>query len=195
MAESLVCKGGGMMDRGDERDPRPAAELLPLVYDELRKLAAQRLAHEGPNQTLQATALVHEAYLRLVASQPSLEWNGRGHFFAAAALAMRRILVENARRKKRLKHGGDMTREELDPAKLAVAQSPQDLVALDEALVQLASVDSRAAELVNLRYFVGLTIPQAAEVLGVSPRSADFLWAYARAWLLRKIETGSGTTS
>jgi RNA polymerase sigma factor (TIGR02999 family) len=183
------------LSRGEDGEPRAAAALLPLVYEELRKLAAQRLAHEGPNQTLQATALVHEAYLRLVASQPSLEWNGRGHFFAAAALAMRRILVENARRKKRLKRGGDIGREELDPSKLVAAETPEDLVALDEALVQLAAVDPRAAELVNLRYFAGLTIPQAAELLGVSPRSADFLWAYARAWLLRNLEAGFGTTS
>jgi RNA polymerase sigma factor (TIGR02999 family) len=169
-------------------DPTAASQLLPLVYDELRKLAAQRLAQEGPCQTLQATALVHEAYLRLVSSQPSLQWNGRGHFFAAAAMAMRRILVENARRKSRLKRGGDLSREQFDSSTLIAPEVPENLLALDEALVQLAVVDPRAAELVNLRYFVGLTIPQAAEVLGVSPRSADFLWAYARAWLLRKIE-------
>jgi RNA polymerase sigma factor (TIGR02999 family) len=169
-------------------DPSAASQLLPLVYVELRRLAAQRLAQEGPCQTLQATALVHEAYLRLVSTQPSLQWSGRGHFFAAAAMAMRRILVESARRKSRLKRGGDLSREQFDSSKLIAREVPENLLALDEALAQLATVDPRAAELVNLRYFVGLTIPQAAEVLGVSPRSADFLWAYARAWLLRKIE-------
>jgi RNA polymerase sigma factor (TIGR02999 family) len=170
----------------DEGDPHAAEQLLPLVYDELRKLAAQRLAQEKPGQTLQATALVHEAYLRLVAGEP--HWNGRGHFFAAAAQAMRRILVENARCKRRLKRGGGAAREELDESNLVAPAMPDDLVALDEALSQLAVVDPRAAELVNLRYFAGFTIPEAAEVLGVAPRTADFLWAYARAWLLRKIE-------
>jgi RNA polymerase sigma factor (TIGR02999 family) len=173
-------------EKGD--DPHAASQLLPLVYNELRKLAAQRLAQEGPGQTLQATALVHEAYLRLVRTQPDLQWNGRGHFFAAAAQAMRRILVENARRKGRLKRGGGAAREEFDESNLVAPNVPEDLVALDEALAQLAAVDPRAAELVNLRYFAGLTIPQAAEVLGVAPRTADFLWAYARAWLLRTIE-------
>jgi RNA polymerase sigma factor (TIGR02999 family) len=172
-------------------DPAAAAQLLPLVYDELRKLAARRLSQERPGQTLQATALVHEAYLRLVDAQPGQRWNGRGHFFAAAAQAMRRILVENARRKKRIKRGGGAAREELDESNLVAPGVPDDLVALDEALTQLAAVNPRAAELVNLRYFAGLTIPEAAEALGVAPRTADFLWAYARAWLLRKIEGGS----
>jgi RNA polymerase sigma factor (TIGR02999 family) len=178
----LSCEGanGG--------DPHAAAQLLPLVYDELRKLAAQRLAREGSGQTLQATALVHEAYLRLVAARPAFHWNGRGHFFAAAAQAMRRILVESARRKRRLKRGGGATREEFDESNLVAPDVPEDLVALDEALAQLAADDVQAAELVNLRYFAGLTIPQAAEILGVSPRTANFLWAYARAWLLRKLE-------
>jgi RNA polymerase sigma factor (TIGR02999 family) len=176
-------------------DPHAAAQLLPLVYDELRKLAAQRLARERPGQTLQATALVHEAYLRLVAGQPGLHWNGRGHFFAAAARAMRQILVENARRKRRLKRGGGAAREELDESGLVAPGVPDDLVALDEALAQLAVVDPRAAELVNLRYFAGLTVPEAAEALGVAPRTADFLWAYARAWLLRKIEGGQPATA
>jgi RNA polymerase sigma factor (TIGR02999 family) len=169
-------------------DPHAASQLLPLVYDELRKLAAQRLAHEKPGQTLQATALVHEAYLRLVDSEHAQHWNGRGHFFAAAAQAMRQILVENARRKRRLKRGGGAAREELDELNLVAPAVPDDLLTLDEALSQLAAVDPRAAELVNLRYFAGFTIPQAAEVLGVAPRTADFLWAYARAWLLQKIE-------
>ena len=171
----------------EDGDPHAAAQLLPLVYDELRKLAARRLAQEKPGQTLQATALVHEAYLRLVDGEHPPHWNGRGHFFAAAAQAMRRILVESARRKRRLKRGGGVARKELDDLDLVAPGVPDDLVALDEALAQLAAVDPRAAELVNLRYFAGLTIPQAAEVLGVAPRTADFLWAYARAWLLRKI--------
>jgi RNA polymerase sigma factor (TIGR02999 family) len=171
-------------------DPHAAEQLLPLVYDELRELAAQRLAQERPGQTLQATALVHEAYLRLVAGEAPQRWNGRGHFFAAAAKAMRRILVKNARRKGRLKRGGGAAREELDESSLVAPDVPDDLLALDEALAQLAVGDPQAAELVNLRYFAGLTIPQAAEALGVAPRTADFLWAYARAWLLRKIEGG-----
>jgi RNA polymerase sigma factor (TIGR02999 family) len=172
----------------EDGDPHAAAQLLPLVYDELRKLAARHLTRERPGQTLQATALVQEAYLRLVEGQPGAHWKGRGHFFAAAAQAMRRILVESARRKRTLKRGGGVAREELDEANLVAPGVPDDLVALDEALAGLAAVDPRAAELVNLRYFAGLTIPQAAEVLGVAPRTADLLWAYARAWLLRKIE-------
>jgi RNA polymerase sigma factor (TIGR02999 family) len=172
-------------------DPRAAAQLLPLVYEELRKLAAQRLAQEQPGQTLQPTALVHEAYLRLVGDGPGPPWQGRSHFFAAAAQAMRRILVENARRKRRLKRGGGAAREELDEANLAAPEVPADVLALDEALTQLAEVDARAAELVNLRYFGGLSIPEAARVLGVAPRTADSLWAYARAWLLEKLEAGA----
>lgn len=178
----------------EQGDPHAASQLLPLVYDELRKLAAQKLAHETPGQTLQPTALVHEAYLRLVDGEPTRHWNGRGHFFGAAAQAMRRILVENARRKRRFKRGGGAAREELDELNLATPGVPDDLVALDEALSQLAAVDPRAAELVNLRYFAGFTIPQAAEILGVAPRTADFLWAYARAWLLQKIEGNAGGT-
>jgi RNA polymerase sigma factor (TIGR02999 family) len=135
---------------------------------------------------------VHEAYLRLVGGEPAPHWNGRGHFFAAAAQAMRRILVENARRKRRVKRGGGAAREELDELDLVAPAAADDLLDLDEALSQLAAVDPRAAELVNLRYFAGLTIPQAAEVLGVAPRTADFLWAYARAWLLRKIDEDAG---
>jgi len=172
-------------------DPHAASQLLPLVYVELRKLAAQRLSHEKPGQTLQATALVHEAYLRLVDGAHAQHWNGRGHFFAAAAQAMRQILVENARRKRRLKRGGGAAREELDELNLVAPAVPDDLLTLDEALSQLSAVDPRAAQLVNLRYFAGFTIPQAAEVLGVAPRTADFLWAYARAWLLQKIEGNS----
>ena len=177
----------------EQGDPQAAEQLLPLVYEELRKLAAHKLAQEKPGQTLQATALVHEAYLRLVASPLGQQgekpcWNSRGHFFAAAAEAMRRILVDNARRKKSLKRGGCRERQVLDAESLAAPQTPDDLLALDEALSQLAAEDPKAAELVTLRYFAGLTLKQAAEAVGVSPRSADFLWAFARAWLLRKIE-------
>jgi RNA polymerase sigma factor (TIGR02999 family) len=169
-------------------DAHAAEQLLPLVYDELRRLAAQKLAQEKPGQTLEATALVHEAYIRLVDGDRAQHWNSRGHFFTAAAEAMRRILVENARRKSSLKRGGRRARLDLEVAKLVAPQVPDELIALDEALSQLAATDSKAAELVKLRYFTGLTIAQAAEVLGIAPRTADFLWAFARAWLLRKIE-------
>jgi RNA polymerase sigma factor (TIGR02999 family) len=169
-------------------DPHAAEQLLPLVYQELRRLAAQKLAQEKPGQTLEATALVHEAYLRLVEADKAQHWDSRGHFFAAAAEAMRRILVENARRKSSRKRGGDRTRQELDDEKLEAPQVSDELIALDEALSQLAVTNSKAAELVKLRYFAGLTIQQAADMLGISPRTADFLWAFARAWLLRKIE-------
>jgi len=166
-------------------DPHAAAQLLPLVYDELRKLAAQKLAQEKPGQTLQATALVHEAYLRLVDEEQAQHWNSRGHFFAAAAEAMRRILVDNARRKRSRRRGRDQQRIDLD---LLAATSPprhDDLLDLDEALSQLSAADPQAAQLVKLRYFTGLTVTEAAGVLGVAPRTADFLWAYARAFLLR----------
>ena len=169
-------------------DPRAAEELLPLVYDELRKLAAARLAGEKPGQTLQATALVHEAYLRLVGDGPPREWNGRGHFFAAAAQAMRRILVENARQKNARKRGGGLARHDTDPLDIAVPEIPEDLVALDEALTRLAATDKTAAEVVHLRFFAGLSIPEAAEVLGISARTADRLWAYARAWLYQEVQ-------
>ncbi len=171
------------LGRGEEQ---AACDLFPLVYDELRRLAARRLAQENPGQTLQATALVHEAYLRIVGPETGTPWDGRSHFFAAAAEAMRRILVENARRKRRLKHGGGRARAPLDLNHVAAREpgrDPDDLIALDEALGKLADVDARAAEVVKLRYFAGLTIPQAAAVLGVSPRTADLSWAYARAWL------------
>jgi RNA polymerase sigma factor (TIGR02999 family) len=169
-------------------DAHAAEQLLPLVYDELRKLAAQRLAQENPGQTLQATALVHEAYVRLVDVEKAQHWNSRGHFFAAAAEAMRQILVQNARRRSRVKHGGGRTRIDLDDLEIAAPERSVDLLALDEALTQLAAADPQAADLVKLRYFAGCTIPQAAEVLGVSPRSADFLWAYARTWLFQKLQ-------
>jgi len=175
------------IDRGD---PEAAERLLPLVYDELRTLAARRLAHEKPGQTLQATALVHDAYLRLVEGDAARVWNSRGHFFAAAAEAMRRILVENARRKRASKRGGDRVKVELDRLEVAATDVSDDLLTLDDALTDFTAVDPQAAELVKLRYFAGLTVKQAAEALGVSPRTADSLWAFARAWLLQKIQGG-----
>jgi RNA polymerase sigma factor (TIGR02999 family) len=168
---------------------RAAAEdLLPLVYDELRKLAAHKMAGERPGQTLQPTALVHEAYLRLVGSNQALQWEGRGHFFSAAAQAMRRILVESARRKKRLKHGGDLERVDLDAIELPQAMANDELLALDEALDRLTGVEPRAAEMVKLCFFVGLTQERAAKELGVSLATGERLWAFARAWLFREIE-------
>jgi RNA polymerase sigma factor (TIGR02999 family) len=166
----------------DQGDPHAAEKLLPVVYDELRKLAAQKLAQEAPGQTLQATALVHEAYLRLVDVDRVQHWDSRGHFFAAAAEAMRRILVDNARRKNSRKHGGGRFREELDPAQIAAPRTAHDLLALDEALTKLAATEPQVAELVKLRYFAGLTNPQAASYLGISPRTADAWWSYAKAW-------------
>jgi RNA polymerase sigma factor (TIGR02999 family) len=174
------------VERGD---PQAAEQLLPLVYDELRKLAAHRLAGQTPGQTLQPTALVHEAYLRLVGDPKGGDWDGRGHFFAAAAEAMRRILVESARRKRRLKRGGGRARLDLGAAAepVAVPEVREDLLALDEALTRLAAADPQAARLVELRYFGGLPVPEAARALGVSPRTADRLWAFARVWLLREV--------
>ncbi|HVA47585.1 MAG TPA: ECF-type sigma factor [Pirellulales bacterium] len=172
----------------EQGDPHAAEQLLPLVYDELRRLAAQKLGQEKPGQTLQATALVHEAYLRLVDVKQAQDWNSRGHFFAAAAEAMRRILVDRARRKRSRKRGGGRDRVPLDEANLAAAQDAEEVLAVDEALAGLAAADAQAAELVKLRYFAGLSIPEAAEALDISPRSADRLWAYARAWLRRAIE-------
>ncbi len=168
----------------EQGDPHAAAQLLPLVYDELRRLAAQKLAQEKPGQTLQATALVHEAYLRLVDVDKAQHWNSRGHFFAAAAEAMRRILVESARRKLRLRHGGDLQRQNLDALDLPSPQTPDELVAVSEALDRLAQTNAQAAELIKLRFFAGLTNEEAAAALGVSPRKATQVWAYARAWLL-----------
>jgi RNA polymerase sigma factor (TIGR02999 family) len=179
-----------LLDAVAAGDPSAAADLLPLVYDELRKLAAQRLADEKPGQTLQATALVHEAYLRLVGPQET-EWNGRGHFFAAAAEAMRRILVESARRKRAEKRGGGLQRHDADSVPLAAPEPAEDLVALDEALTKFAANNKQAADLVQLRYFAGLTLPEAAAVLGISERTAGRLWAYARAWLRREVEGNS----
>ena len=168
----------------EEGDPHAAAQLLPLVYDELRQLAAQRLAQEKPRQTLQATALVHEAYLRLVDVDQAQAWNSRGHFFAAAAEAMRRILIESARRKRGPERGGDFTRHDLDPDQPSPPGPSPRLLALDEALDRLAAIEPRAAEVVKLRYFAGLTVAEAAAALGISPRTADADWAYARAWLV-----------
>ena len=170
-------------------DREAAGKLLPLIYDELRKLASRKLAHESPGQTLQATALVREAYLRLVGSDPQKPWDGRGHFFAAAADAMRRILVENARKKSRSKRGGNFDRQEFDPEAILAPEQDVNVVELDAALEKLAALDPPVAELVKLRYFVGMTIPQAAEVLGISPRMADFHWKYAKAWLREEMKS------
>jgi RNA polymerase sigma factor (TIGR02999 family) len=164
-----------------------AAQLLPLVYDDLRRMAGHQLAREAPGQTLDATALVHEAYLRLVGGPAEARWDSRGHFFAAAATAMRRILVENARRKRRRKHGGRMVRHGLEEGEVAAPEPREDLVALDEALTLLAAADRTAAELVQLRYFGGLSLPAAAEALDVSTRTAARIWAYARAWLHQQV--------
>jgi RNA polymerase sigma factor (TIGR02999 family) len=166
----------------EQGDPHAAEQLLPLVYDELRKLAAQRLAQEKPGQTLQATALVHEAYLRLVDTGKVQHWNSRGHFFAAAAEAMRRILVETARRKRRPKHGGGRQRVALDES-LPSADPGDDLLAIDEALNRLAAQEPVKAELVKLRYFAGLSLEEAAACLSISPATAKRYWAVARAWL------------
>jgi RNA polymerase sigma factor (TIGR02999 family) len=173
----------------EQGDPQAAEQLLPLVYDELRQLAAAKVAHEAPGQTLQATALVHEAYLKLVETQAQ-HWNSRGHFFAAAAEAMRRILVDRARKKRSRKHGGDREREPLDEATVMAPEVGKDLVALDEALEHLAGRDREAAELVKLRFFAGLTSAQAAETLGISPRTADRAWTYARVFLLAELKKG-----
>jgi RNA polymerase sigma factor (TIGR02999 family) len=173
------------IDRGD---PHAAEQLLPLVYQELRSLAAQKLAQERPGQTLQATALVHEAYLRLLGGEQEAHWDSRGHFFAAAAEAMRRILVENARRKGRRKRGGHLGRADLDERQLAAPEVREDIVALDQALTKLAGEDKMAADVVQLRYFAGLTLPEVAHVLGVSPRTAGRLWSYARSWLRQELE-------
>ena len=179
----------GILSAIEEGDPTAPEQLLPLVYDELRKLAAQRLAHESPGQTLQATALVHEAYLRLIGSEtPS--WNGRGHFFAAAAEAMRRILIENARRKLTEKHGGNLERIELDGVDLPGAAPSEDILAIDEALAKLAAEDPTKAELVKLRYFGGLSVEDAGRVLGISRATADRYWAYARVWLFGELSDG-----
>lgn len=177
-----------ILQRMDAGDPHAAAELLPLVYEELRKLAAQKLAREAPGQTLQATALVHEAWLRLGGDdQPA--WDNRGHFFAAAAEAMRRILIDNARRKQSLRHGGGAVRVNLDALELAANMDDEQLLNLNEALDQFATHDARKAELVKLRFFAGLTNEQAARVLKISEPTAKRDWAYARAWLYRAMNS------
>jgi RNA polymerase sigma factor (TIGR02999 family) len=171
----------------EQGDPSAAEKLLPLVYGELRRLAAQRLAQEKPGQTLQATALVHEAYVRLVDVEKIQQWDSRGHFFAAAAEAMRRILVENARRRKSEKHGGQLQRVDFEQAQSLAEPSTDDLLALDEALDQLAAEDPVKAELVKLRVFAGLSHQDAAEALGISRATADRYWAYSKSWLYCKL--------
>jgi RNA polymerase sigma factor (TIGR02999 family) len=171
----------------EQGDPQAASQLLPLVYDELRKLAAQKLAQEKPGQTLEATALVHEAYLRLVGKDEEPRWDSRRHFFAAAAEAMRRILIEQARRKRRQRHGGGLQRVDLLDAEIAVTPGDDQIVLLDEALTKLAGIRPQAAEVVQLRFFSGLTIEETAAALGLSPRTARRLWVFARAWLRREM--------
>jgi RNA polymerase sigma factor (TIGR02999 family) len=182
-----------VLSRIEQGDPHAAEQLLPLVYRELRQLAAQKLANEKPGQTLQATALVHEAYLRLVDADKAQKWNSRGHFFGAAAEAMRRILVEQARRKKSQKRGGKFRRhplEDVEPAAIGPGQSDDQLLAVNEALTALAEQQPAKAELVKLRYFAGLTIDQAATALGISTATAERYWAYAKAWLHHEIRRG-----
>jgi RNA polymerase sigma factor (TIGR02999 family) len=176
----------------EKGEPQAAGQLLPILYDELRELAAAKLARERPGQTLQATALVHEAYLRLVDTEQDQHWDSRGHFFAAAAEAMRRILVENARRKRSSKRGGGRARHDLDEVQLEAAEPSEDLVALDEALDKLAAKDPLKAELVKLRHFAGLTVEEAARALGISVTTANRYWAYARAWLHQEISGEAG---
>jgi RNA polymerase sigma factor (TIGR02999 family) len=173
-------------------DPHAAEQLLPLVYNELRKLAAQKMAQEKPGQTLQATALVHEAYLRLVDVEKAQSWESRGHFFAAAAEAMRRILVDAARGKQSLKRGAGRRRHPLDEARLAAPRIDEDVLAVHEGLDRLAATDPEAAQLVQLRFFGGLTSEQAAEVLGLSTRTAERIWDYARAFLLKLLKDAPG---
>ena len=176
------------IERGD---PRAAEELLPLVYDELRKLAQSRMSHEKPGQTLQATALVHDAYLRLVDGEDAQQWNSRGHFFAAAAEAMRRILVDQARRKRSKRAGGEHHRIELSFVEPVLRGSQLDVLVLDEALELLANRDPRACEVVKLRFFAGLTVPQAAQALGVSVATVENDWAYAKSWLKLQLSPSS----
>jgi RNA polymerase sigma factor (TIGR02999 family) len=184
---SLMTDVTRILSAIEQGDPHAAEQLLPLVYVELRQLAAQKLGQEKPGQTLQATALVHEAYLRLVNVQKAERWDSRGHFFAAAAEAMRRILLNRARDKKRLKRGGDRRRIDLDQVEIALDTSDEQLIALDEALALLAVEDPGAAQLVNLRFFAGLTLKDAAASLGVALRTAERQWAYARAWLYARL--------
>jgi RNA polymerase sigma factor (TIGR02999 family) len=182
----LQAADGGMTDEN------VAEKLLPLVYEELRRLAAHRMAKQGADQTLQATALVHEAYLRLVGPEESnpARWENRGHFFAAAAEAMRRILIDRARRKQAVKRGGDLARATWEESKMGGAAEPEEILAVDEALTKLAQEDADLANVVKLRYFVGMTVPETAQALGVSPSTVDRQWAAARAWLYREITEG-----
>jgi len=175
----------------EQGDPQAAEQLLPLVYDELRRLAAEKMAQEKPGQTLQATALVHEAYIRLVDVEKAQQWDSRGHFFAAAAEAMRRILVERARKKARQKRGCNLQRIDIDAIDITVSASPEQLLAIDEAIAALATLDPAAAGVVKLRYFAGLSVEQAAAALGVSTKTAYRHWSYARAWLHSEL-LGSG---
>ena len=174
----------------EQGDVKAANQLLPLVYEELRRLAAQKMSRESPGQTLQATALVHEAYIRLVGSETQ-NWKGRTHFFTAAAEAMRRILIDNARRKNSLKHGGGNQKADIDNAELAIEEPSEDIIALDEALAKLAVEDPVKANLVKLRYFAGLTIEQAADILGISRATADRYWSYSRVWLFHETSKGA----
>jgi RNA polymerase sigma factor (TIGR02999 family) len=184
-----------ILDAIQAGEPQAAGELLPLVYGELRKLAAAKLAHEKPGQTLEPTALVHEAYLRLVSEPAGENWEGRGHFFAAAAEAMRRILIENARRKKAARHGGDLRRVELCEWDLATDSAPEELLLLDEALARLAQEDAAAAMLVKLRYFSGLSVEEAAEMAGFSRATAFRHWSFARAWLISQMSNSRAVSA
>jgi RNA polymerase sigma factor (TIGR02999 family) len=181
-----------VLSKIEDGDPSAAGQLLPLVYDELRKLAAAKLANEKPGQTLQATALVHDAYIRLVDVEKAQHWDSRGHFFAAAAEAMRRIVIESARRKQREKHGGGLVRVDLLEMDFPIQAADDQILLLDEALKRFTELRPQAAELVKLRFFAGLTVDQAALVIGVSPRTARRLWVFAQAWLRREMELKPG---
>ena len=178
----------------EQGDPSAAEQLLPLVYDELRKLAAQKMAQEAPGQTLQATGLVHEAYVRLVDVEKAQHWNSRGHFFAAAAEATRRILVDQARKKRSQRGGGGLQKQPIEDIEIAAPEPSIGLLALNEAMERFGQIDRVAADLVKLRYYAGLTIPQAAEALGISSTTADRFWAYARAWLHTELKEGDQST-
>ena len=182
---SLMSEVTRILNAIEQGELRAAEDLLPLVYEELRRLATYKMANEKPGQTLDGTGLVHEAYLRLVGSESDRKWDGQRHFFAAAAEAMRRILIENARRKKRLKRGGELRRVTLDDRQIVLSADPDELLAVDEAIAALAEVDPQAAELVKLRYFTGFTTEEAAKILDMPVRSAYRNWSYARAWLYR----------
>ena len=179
----------------EQGDPTAAAQLLPLVYDELRRLAARKLGHEKPGQTLDATALVHEAYLRLVDVEQAQRWDSRGHFFAAAAEAMRRLLIDQARQKQSQRRGGGRKRQDVEHVETAAPETVPDVLALNEALERFEKLDELKARLVKLRYFTGLTIPQAAEALGISATTADRWWAYARAWLHAELKKGEADSA